>query len=94
MSHVSALPNSPPSRLDESAAEAAQYALQAFSGGVKDVDAMDAAVGVVGVVAVARLAYYAVQHPSVLQLLSKVTHVWAPIRSLLFLKRTPRPKSL
>jgi len=71
MSHVSALPSSQPG-LDESAVEAAQYALRAFSYGVQEIDVMDAAVCAVGAVAVARVVYFAAKHPSSLGLLQRV----------------------
>lgn len=72
MSHVSALPSSEPT-LDQSAVEAAQYALQAFSFyNVQDIDVMDAAVGVVGAAAVARLVYLAAKHPSLVDSLQRM----------------------
>ena len=72
MSHVSALPSSEP-KLDQSAVEVAQYALQAFSfSGVQDIDMMDAAVGVVGAAAVARLVYLTANHPSLIDTLHKM----------------------
>lgn len=72
MSHVSALPTSKPG-LDETAVQAAHYALQAFSfSDVQDIDAMDAAVGVIGFVAVARIVYLAAKHPSSVGLLQRV----------------------
>jgi len=81
MSHVSALPNASPS-LDASAAEAAHYALQAFSGGIQDVDAMDAAVVAVGAVAVGRLIYQAFQNPGLRRGLASLARLWAPLKSL------------
>lgn len=75
MSHVSALPSSAPS-LDQSAVEAAQYALQAFSlADVPNVDVVDAAVSVVGAAAVARMLYIAAKHPTSLDLLQKALAV-------------------
>jgi len=72
MSHVSALPSSEPT-LDQSAVEAAQYALRAFSFySVQDIDIMDATVGVVSAAAVARLVYLAANHPSLIDSLQKM----------------------
>lgn len=70
MSHVSALPVSTPS-LDESAAEAAQYALQAFSYGFREIDVMDATVCAVSAAALLRVVYLAAKHPSSFHLLQR-----------------------
>lgn len=61
MSHVSALPrSSPASVLEESAAEATQFALatlESFPSLFDEFDAGDAAVGALGIAVVARAAY-------------------------------------
>lgn len=81
MSHVSALPSSSPS-LDQSAVEAAQYALKAFSfAEIESVDVMDAAVVVVGAAAVARMVYLAAKHPSSVEWLQKVVALLKSIRN-------------
>lgn len=61
MSHVSALPRAPStSVLEESAADATQFALETFESFpsvFENMDAGDAAVGALGVAVVARAAY-------------------------------------
>ena len=80
MSHVSALPVSKPS-LDEGAAEAAQYALQAFSYGSRGIDAMDATVCAVSAAAVLRGVYLAAKHPSSVYLLQRALVLLNRIKS-------------
>lgn len=80
MSHVSALPVSKPG-LDESAAEAAQYALQAFSYGFQEIDIVDAAVGAVSAAAVLRVVYLAAKHPSSVNLLQRAVSLLRRVKS-------------
>ena len=80
MSHVSALPVSKPS-LDETAAEAAQYALQAFSYGFHEIDVMDATVCAVSAAAVFRVLYLAAKHPSSVYLLQRALNLLKRIKS-------------
>ena len=74
MSHVSALPEASSSGLDETAVEAAQYALKTLSDNFFKTDAFDATVRIVGVAAMARIMYSALQHANAFGSVGSVEH--------------------